>query len=378
MAEEQASSASMEVSVEKEPKKDQKLPFFRKRKYYCCDTKLGCCCCCVSTPFILLFVFLLLAILSAWGQTFPATKFTNIKYEVDGVELHAYLATPKSPTNSTPAVVVFHAWNGMSEEATYFADRLAEDGYYAIAPDLFRGVAAEGTNIVWNILTVLTTSQNRMDNDSDAALSYLKGLTNVDDSRISSGPGFCFGGSQSLVFASRHKMAATVTCYGTYIKELHDADSSAWGKLKEGGPVQGIYGEQDTSPGPDDAKKFGEALQKNGMNYNISMYSDVGHGFITPEAHREDSEDPTHKQAVLAWNEIEQFLSRAFANVNRKRELMNRKNEDAIALFEEESSPPHIVPFHVSLQHRFECAYKCAKDHFTHTGHWHKQLLKLK
>ena len=185
-------------------------------------------------------------------------KFTNVKYDVDGTTLHAYLATPANPTKNTPAAILFHAWNGMSEEVTYFADRLAEEGYYAIAPDLFRNTATTGTNILWNILTVLTVSETRMDADSDAAFKYLKSIQDVDETRISSGPGFCFGGSQSLKFAARHKLAATVTCYGTYIRELQDADAAAWGKLKEGGgPILGIYGMDDTSPSPEQAKKDG-------------------------------------------------------------------------------------------------------------------------
>ena len=374
-------------------------PFCRTRQYGCCDTKCGCCCCCILTPILALFFFLLIIFLSAWAQTFPATKFTNTKYDTaDGVTLHAYVATPVNPKPGTPAVMVFHAWNGMSEEATYFADQLALEGYYAIAPDLFRGVAAEGMNIIWNILTVLTTSQERMDADSDAALAYLKAIENVDDDRISSGPGFCFGGTQSLIFSSRHTMAATVTCYGTYVKELHDPDSSAWGKLKLGGPVLGIYGELDTSPEPDDGLKFGKALATNKMRHNITIYPEVGHGFITPHAHK-DSNDPTHAQAVNAWYEIEKFLLRAFSNtvVKKKRSLSNgEKNsvgvgrvgvgsglsstsllvesEEAIAVMEDEVHPPHVVPLKVSLYHRAACAWKCALDHFTHTGHWYSKL----
>ena len=40
------------------------------------------------------------------------------------------------------------------------------------------------------------------------------------------------------------------------VKELHDADSKAWGTLKTGGPILGIYGKDDTSPSPKDAEKW--------------------------------------------------------------------------------------------------------------------------
>ena len=130
----------------------------RERRYCCCTTKLGCCGCCVLTPVLVIVLLVLAAYLSARAQTFPATKFTNVEYAgVGGVKLHAYLAKPNNASAgaaaaAAPAAIVFHAWNGMSEEAVYFADRLAEQGYYAIAPDLFRNVASEPMNIVQNIL----------------------------------------------------------------------------------------------------------------------------------------------------------------------------------------------------------------------------------
>ena len=244
------------LDIVKDKEVEKKKPFCRRRRYLCSDTKLGCCGCCAAWPLGIFFVMFL----AAWAQTFPSTKFTNIKYDVDGTTVHAYLAEPVSPTNSTPAAILFHAWNGMSEEMTYFADQLAKQGYYAIVPDLFRGTASPGLNILWNVLMVMSTPREQMNLDSDAALQYLKTIGNVDQDRISSGPGFCFGGSEALIFASRHKLAATVTCYGSYIKELHDKDAKAWGSLKTGGPVLGIYGEEDTMPPPESVKKFEKAL----------------------------------------------------------------------------------------------------------------------
>merc|ERR1719210_3325204 len=96
--------------------------------------------------------------------TWPATDFTNVEFTgPDGTTLHAYLATPSpgADPGQASAAIVFHAWNGMSEEATYFADRLAEQGYFALAPDLFRNQASAGNNLVRNIINVVSAKQSR-------------------------------------------------------------------------------------------------------------------------------------------------------------------------------------------------------------------------
>ena len=84
---------------------------------------------------------ILTQILVLLGVLSPVTDLANVAYEAgDGTTLHAYLATPETGCASgCPAAIVFHAWNGLSEEPLYFADQLAEQGYVALAPDLFRG-----------------------------------------------------------------------------------------------------------------------------------------------------------------------------------------------------------------------------------------------
>ena len=349
-------------------------PFCRKRNYLFADTKCCCCCCCLLTGVLSFILFLVVLFANASAQTFPATRFTNIEYKsLDGVTtLHAYLATPTTPLPNTPAVILFHAWNGMGEEVTYFADQLAEQGYYAIAPDLFRNVAAEPMNILHNIMNVISTPQPRMDSDSDAALTYLKSIANVDASRISSGPGFCFGGTQSLMFATRHTMAAAVTCYGTYASEFHQVDggkeSPAWGKLTGGTKVLGIYGELDTAPAPEVALGFEKALVKKGMVHNITIYPDVGHAFINPESYK-DEEAIGHSQAKGAWQEIVTFLNMAFDNTTS---VSGKRRELELDVVAKES----IIPWNVAFKHRIKCAWKCAKDHFTKTGHGERMQLK--
>ena len=79
-----------------------------------------------------------------------------------------------------------------------------------------------------------------MDADAEAALAWVTAKPEVDASRVISGPGFCFGGSQALIFATRHNISATVTLYGSNIDSLSKADDETWGYLGAGHPLLGI------------------------------------------------------------------------------------------------------------------------------------------
>ena len=132
---------------------------------------------------------------------------------------------------------------------------------------------------------------------------------------------------------------------------MQDADAAAWGKLKEGGgPILGIYGMDDTSPSPEQAKKFEEALVKNKLKHNITIYEGVGHAFIQPEYHK-DSQSKGHATAVKAWNQITRFLKDAF-NTNSSSTGSNRRALSVV---------PYVVPFHISLYHKMQCALKCSQ-----------------
>jgi len=354
---------------------DARQPCIRRRTYFCADSKCGCCCCCLLwSPLVLLAV---LFIASA-AQTFPATKFTNVQYtNADGVVLHAYLATPandtvkKAPGGQVPGALVFHAWNGMSEEAVYFADQLAAEGYYALAPDLFRNIASPNANVPWNMLNVILTPQDRMDADTDAGFAYLKSLNTVDKDKIVSGPGFCFGGSQSLIFGGRHKSAAVVTLYGTYISNLDEVDTPAWGLLPKGGPILGLYGKLDRRPSVDQVEKFRSTLQKKGMAHTIKLYDGVGHAFVNPHSHK-DSSAPGHTQAVEGWSQIVKFFHGVFNSTAllEHRSVDSRSggsSTDTTAIDEQHTNAamdtkPAKVPFTVALYHRILCAMKCAMD----------------
>jgi len=252
-----------------------------------------------------------------FGYLTPASEYANVSYISNGETLYAYVATPAEgcPNEGCPAAVVLHAWNGMGEEPLYFADKLAEQGFVAIAPDMFRGVAAPEDAILWNILTLEAIPQEQIDSDLDAALDYL--LSNphhiVDSARVSAGPGFCFGGSQALLLSSRRQLATTVSLYGSSTVDYQDPTTGNWGYLGAAdAPVLGIYGALDYSPSPAEAAGFAAALEARNATFNVTVYPDVGHAFVNPEAH--ESGQP---QAVAAWDQVTAFLSDSLASSRR-------------------------------------------------------------
>lgn len=243
------------------------------------------------------------------GLIFNSNKFTNVEYPAsDGkTTLGGYLAFPPGYNQEMtyPTALVFHAWNGMSEEPVYFADLLAEQGFIVLAPDMFRGVSSRSSNIPWNIATESRTPQNRINADIDAALEYLRGSVAIDEALLMSGPGFCFGGSQALEFSKRNGVAATISLYGSYIDGLQDpSDDEAWGLLGMFSPVLGIFGRRDKRPSPEQALGFASAMDERNIDHTITIYDGVGHAFATPEAHRGQSQ-----QAVGAWDQVIEFMN---------------------------------------------------------------------
>ena len=61
----------------------------------------------------------------------------NVTFPSNGSQAHGYLATPAS--GSGPGVIVIQEWWGLTDHIADVTDRLAGEGFVALAPDLFGG-----------------------------------------------------------------------------------------------------------------------------------------------------------------------------------------------------------------------------------------------
>src|SRR5215475_14750115 len=146
-----------------------------------------------------------------------------------------------------PGIVVIHEWWGLNDWVKEQASKLADQGYVALALDLYRGKVADNPNTAHELMRGVP--EDRAGRDLHAAVEYLKSLSNVKKDRIAS-IGWCMGGGYSLNVALQEPtLSAAVINYGhlatdpAEIKKIHAA-------------ILGNFGAKDQGIPPDDVKKF--------------------------------------------------------------------------------------------------------------------------
>jgi carboxymethylenebutenolidase len=193
-----------------------------------------------------------------------------VKFLSGSDTITAYLAYPER-RDPAPAVVVIHEIFGVSDFIRQTTERLAGDGFVALAPDLLSrsgGTPAAGNDARRLIMAL---PQDQVMRDLDATIAYLKSLKSVRENRIGV-IGFCWGGGQSFRYATHNpELRAFVVCYGPTPAAQDIARIRARGL--------GIYAENDARintslPGLD------SVLRASGKQYRYTVYPGTGHGFI--------------------------------------------------------------------------------------------------
>jgi carboxymethylenebutenolidase len=240
-------------------------------------------------------IALLCLIFSAF-TAFAATG-TQVSYKSGDETVQAMMYTPggKGPF---PALVVIHEWWGLDNWVKEQAGKLADQGYLALAVDLYRGKVTSNPEEAHELSRGLP--QDRALRDLRAAVAFLKTQKNVDGKRIAD-IGWCMGGGYALGLAVQEPtLAAAVINYGHLV-----TDPEALKKVNAA--VLGIFGAKDRGIPVEDAKKFEQQMKGLGKRIEVVIYPEAGHGFENPNnkaGYRADD-------AADAWKHTLTFLQRA-------------------------------------------------------------------
>jgi len=199
-------------------------------------------------------------------------KTETVTFQSGGETVSAYLAVPDT-AGPHPALVVIHEWWGLNDWVKEQAQMFAEQGYVALAPDLYRGKVASDPGLAHELSRGL--SQDQGVRDLKAAFDYLASRPDVRHDKIGS-VGWCMGGGYSLQLAvNEPKLAACVLNYGSM-----PTDKDAIQRIQA--PVLGNFGAEDRGITPAAVQAFESSMKAAGKSVDVKEYDGAGHAFENP------------------------------------------------------------------------------------------------
>jgi carboxymethylenebutenolidase len=184
-------------------------------------------------------------------------------------ELPVYFARPRGP-GPWPAVVVIHDALGMSQDLRNQADWLADEGYLAVAPDLFSGRTKMACMI--SVMRDARARQGRSFDDIEAARVWL--ATREDCTGAVGVIGYCMGGGLALLLAPDRGFRVSSVNYGTAPKDAYTASF-----LDGACPVVASYGRKDRML-RGAAERLDRVLTAVGVEHDVKEYPEAGHAFL--------------------------------------------------------------------------------------------------
>ena len=195
---------------------------------------------------------------------------TMVNFPSNGSTTQGYLATPAS--GKGPGVLVIQEWWGLVGHIKNVCDRLAAEGFSALAPDMYHGQTASEPDGAGKLFMALNIGQ--AEKDLRWAATYL--AQHSSTARLGA-VGFCMGGQLALFAGTLNpSVGAVVNFYG-----IHPNVTPDYTRLS--GPVLGLFAEKDGFVTPQVARDTDAAIKKAGKQSEINIYPNVDHGFFNDE-----------------------------------------------------------------------------------------------
>ena len=210
----------------------------------------------------------------------------------DGKDCSGYYAGPAAGDNA-PGVVVIQEWWGLNDQIKGVANQLADLGYRALVPDLYRGKvtveAAEANHLMSSLNFGDAATQ-----DIRGAVQHLKKMS----SKVGV-VGYCMGGALTVLSAVFVKeLDAACSWYGFPPEDAADVKTISI-------PLQMHFAEQDQFFTPEQARALEGRLKDGKVKYETFWYK-ANHGFGN-----ETNLIGTYnaEAAKLAWQRTTEFFA---------------------------------------------------------------------
>lgn len=222
-----------------------------------------------------------------------------VEFKGNGSMAPGFLAVPESD-DPLRGVVVIQEWWGLDAHIKDVTQRMAAQGFVALAPDLYRGVATAEPDEARKLAMELDREQAIK--DIQGAVNYLVAHEKVAPKKIGV-IGFCMGGGLAAWMSYVGKNVGAVAVFYGGRNALDDETAA-----RVSAPFLGIYGQLDTSIPLDIVRNNEALLKKHHKICEFHIYPDAPHAFFndTRASYRESAADDAWNR-TLAW--FRQYLA---------------------------------------------------------------------
>ena len=220
-------------------------------------------------------------------------------------KMAAYVAQPKGG-GPHPGVVVIQEAFGVNDHIKKVTERIAAEGYVAIAPDIFHREAERlipYSDMKKAIATLQRVVDGKAMDDVGAAIAHLKSQSNVKSGSIGI-TGFCMGGRLTYLAAAHHANAVkcAVPYYGGGIPLGNPSPLARTGEIKC--PMYLFFGAKDQLIPMEHVGQIDAELTAKKVSYQLNVYPEAGHGFFC------DDRGSYHEASAKdAWEKTKAFFA---------------------------------------------------------------------
>jgi carboxymethylenebutenolidase len=214
-----------------------------------------------------------------------------VEFPSNGQTAAGYVATPHS--GAGPGVVVIQEYWGLVPHIKDVCDRLAREGFSALAVDLYHGDSTTEPDEAGKKMMALRMAD--AGRDMSAAVTWLLSSGRASGDTVGT-VGFCMGGGLALYLATlRPEVRACVIYYGVFPSPWADFDPDL---SRINGAVLGHFGDSDPYTTTGAAAELEQRIRAAGKEVEFHWYPGCGHAFFrdtTPDTHNPEA-------AQLSWD----------------------------------------------------------------------------
>lgn len=224
-----------------------------------------------------------------------------VSFPSNGHNCEGYLSVPES--GHGPGVVVIQEWWGLVPHIRDVCDRFAQEGFVALAPDLYHGEATTEPDEAGK--RMMEMDFPRAARDLSGAVNFLSASEVVDGTLVGT-VGFCMGGGLALYLASINpSVMACVPYYGVTpwkeakldLSQVHSAVLGHWAAMDHSTPREKV-------------EELKAELERHGRDVEFFWYEGCDHAFFNddrPEVYNEAA-------ATQSWGRTTTFLRKQLTN----------------------------------------------------------------